>query len=227
LLSKKIIYIEPGVLTPDNKYLIGRKVADAPSTKIVMENLSTGSLSTLFDTSKSGKGFVCGAYSDPSGKYAYFSHISPSKTNVYRIDLATKKLKLLGHALQGFCISSVTPNGHLAGIIRDSKYNVTGVLHASEKNPDTAAFIGLGLPAQGINLRIGSDAGPYTLVTDDLFVLLSEGMSDLYLMSINPGIGGKPPQHEWEAPVSSPAPLQFMRLLPPTWQMSAERPKQP
>ena len=138
LLSNRVIYIEPGVLTPDNRFLIGRKNSDGPSTKILSQDLKTGSSTTLFDTNKNDKGFVCGAYSEPTGKFAYFSHISPKKTNVYRIDLKTRKTKLLGETKSGFCISSVTPSGRLAGIVRDKNNYVKGVLFANEKNAAVA-----------------------------------------------------------------------------------------
>ena len=227
LLSNKVIYIEPGVLTPNNRFLVGRKVADAPSTKIVSQDLKIGSLTTLFDTSKKGEGFVCGAYSDPSGNFAYFSHISPKKTNVYRIDLKTMKIKLLGHAMPGFCISSVTPNGHLAGIVRDKNYNVIGALVANEKNPDNARYLSTRLPSGGFNLRIGSDAGPYTLVTKDLFAIVSEGASDLYLMGLPDELGAPPTDFGWEGPVAAPTFLQFMRLLPSSWEKTEARASQP
>ena len=227
LLSNKVIYIEPGVLTPDYKFLIGRKVADAPSTKIVSQNLKTGSLTTIFDTEKNGKGFVCGAYSEPTGLYGYFSHIGPKKTNVYRIDLKTKKIKLLGHAIAGFCISSVTPSGHLAGIVRDQSYNLKGVLIANEKNPDNAKYLNTNLPSGGFKAQIGSDAGPYTLVTKDLFVVVTQGASDLYLIGFSDELGAPPTDFGWEGPVAAPTFMQFMRLLPTTWEKSDERAEQP
>lgn len=227
LISDKVIYIEPGVLTPDNRFLIGRKVADAPSTKIVSQDLKIGSLTTIFDTKKNGQGFVCGAYPDPSGNFAYFSHISPKKTNVYRIDLKTKKITLLGHAVAGFCISSVTPNGHLAGIVRDKNYNVKAVLVANEKNPDNARYLSTGLPGGGFNVRIGSDAGPYTLVTKDLFAVVTEGASDLYLIGFPDVLGAPPTDSRWEGPVKAPTFLQFMRLLPSSWEKTEARAIQP
>jgi hypothetical protein len=227
LLSNKVIYIEPGVLTPDNRFLIGRKNSDGPSSKILSQDLKTGSLTTLFETNKHGKGFVCGAYSEPTGKFAYFSHISTKNTNVYRIDLKTRKTKLLGSAKSGFCISSVTPSGRLAGIVRDEKNYVKGVLIANEKNPAIARYISTAdSPIDVSQTRIFYDAMPSTLVTDDLFALLDPA-SGLFLFDLSDEIGGDLPDAAWEGPIAKPSSTQFIRLLPYSWQKTEDRAPQP
>jgi hypothetical protein len=227
LLSNKVIYIEPGVLTPDNRFLIGRKNSDGPSSKILSQDLKTGSLTTLFDTNKNGKGFVCGAYSEPTGKFAYFSHISTKNTNVYRIDLKTRKTKLLGSAKSGFCISSVTPSGRLAGIVRDEKNYVKGVLIANEKNPAIARYISTAdSPIDVSQTRIFYDAMPSTLVTDKLFALLDPA-SGLFLFDLSDEIGGDLPDAVWEGPIATPSNTQFIRLLPYSWQKTEDRASQP
>lgn len=227
LLSNKVIYIEPGVLTPDNRFLIGRKNSDGSASKILSQDLKTGSLTTLFDTNKNGKGFVCGAYSEPTGKFAYFSHISSKKSYVYRIDLKTRKTKLLGEAKSGFCISSVTPSGRLAGIVRDQNNYVKGVLIANEKNPAIARYISTAdSPIDVSRTRIFYDAMPSTLVTDQLFALL-DPVSGLYLFDLSDEIGGALPDAVWEGPIATPSNTQFIRLLPYTWQKTEDRAPQP
>ena len=227
LLSNKVIYIEPGVLTPDNRFLIGRKNSDGPSTKILSQDLKTGSSTTLFDTNKNDKGFVCGAYSEPTGKFAYFSHISPKKTNVYRIDLKTRKTKLLGETKSGFCISSVTPSGRLAGIVRDKNNYVKGVLIANEKNAAVARYINTADSPSGVSrTSIFYDSMPYSLVTDQLFALLAPG-SGLYLFDLSDEIGGVLPDAVWEGPIATPLNTQFIRLLPYSWQKTEDRAPQP
>lgn len=227
LLSNKVIYIEPGVLTPDNRFLIGRINSDGSASKIISQDLKTGKLTTLFDTNKYGKGFVCGAYSEPTGKFAYFSHISPKKTNVFRIDLKTRKTKLIGGVVSGFCISSVTPSGRLAGIVRDKNNYVKGVLIANEKDPSVARYINTADSPSGVSLtRIFYDAMPPTLVTDNLFALLDPS-AGLYLFDLSDEIGGALPDAVWEGPIATPLNTQFIRLLPYSWQKTEDRAPQP
>ena len=227
LLSNKVIYIEPGVLTPDNRFLIGRINSDGSASKILSQDLKTGKLTTLFDTNKYGKGFVCGAYSEPTGKFAYFSHISPKKTNIYRIDLKTRKTKLLGETKSGFCISSVTPSGRLAGIVRDQNNYVKGVLIANEKNAAVTRYINTADSPSGVSrTRIFYDAMPSTLVTDQLFGLL-DPVSGLYLFDLSDEIGGALPDAAWEGPIATPNNAQFIRLLPYSWQKTEDRALQP
>ena len=227
LLSNKVIYIEPGVLTQDNRFLIGRINSDGSASKILSQDLKTGKLATLFDTNNYGKGFVCGAYSEPTGKFAYFSHISPKKTDIYRIDLKTRKTKLLGETKSGFCISSVTPSGRLAGIVRDQNNYVIGVLIANEKNAAVARYINTADSPSGVSrTRIFYDAMPSTLVTDQLFGLL-DPVSGLYLFDLSDEIGGALPDAVWEGPIATPLNTQFIRLLPYSWQKTEDRANQP
>jgi hypothetical protein len=218
LLSNKIIYIEPGTLSKNKEWLIGRKVADSPSTRIYAQNLKTGSVSILFDVTKNGGGFVCGGVADDKQKFGYFSHIVGSKATVYRIDLTSRKVIALGGAFPGFCVSDVMEDGRIVGVALNSKGKINNVLLADPVIPDNASS--KKTPSFEIDVR--SAGSSFAYATSSYILIQDPFSSNIYISTLP-----QSPSPLWEGPVKLPAQVQFINPLPSAWQESSERADQP
>lgn len=218
LLSKKIIYIEPGTLSKNKEWLIGRKVADGPSTRIYAQNLKTGSVSILFDVTKNGGGFVCGGVADDKQNYGYFSHIVGSKATVYRIDLTTRKVIALGGAFPGFCVSDVMEDGRIVGVALNSKGKVNHLVLADPVIPGNASS----KKTPSVEIFPSSAGSSFAYGTSSYVLIQDPFSSNLYISSLS-----QMQSPVWEGPVKLPAQVQFINPLPSTWQESSERADQP
>ena len=214
LLSKKVIYIEPGTLSKDKKWLIGRKVADGPSTRFYAQNLATGAISILFDVTKNGGGYICGGMADEQQKYIYFSHIAKSKTTVYRVDTSNRKIKSIGQAMKGFCVSDVMEDGRVVGLVRDAQSKAVNVVFANATNPDSA------LSLKTPSFLAGGDGNSHLYSDKSLIVLHDNFKSSLYLANyMTPEL--------WEGPIKLSSNLQFVNPIPTSWRNTTQRPVQP
>lgn len=214
LLSKKTIYIEPGTLSKDKKWLIGRKVADGLSTKVYAQNLATGSVSILFDVTKNGGGYICGGMADENQKYGYFSHIASKKTVLYRIDLSTRKVKAMGKAKAGFCVSDVMQDGRIVGLVRDESGTMLWSVLANSLLPDNAQS------RRTPEIRTFEDGSSHAYATDSLIVLRDTIGMSLFITNHQKS-------ELWEGPIKLPASVQFFNPLPSTWRNTTQRAIQP
>ena len=214
LLSDKIIYIEPGTLSKNKKWLIGRKVADGLSTRIYAQNLATGSTSIIFDVAKNGGGYVCGGMADENQMFGYFSHIASTKTSLYRIDLASRKVKAIGKVRSGFCVSDVTADGRILGLARDSQGVTNWAVLANQVNPDTATS--LRTPA----LKGAGDGASYSFATASHILIEDVYTSSFYVTSLLK-------TELWEGPIKFPSNVQYLNPIPSTWQTISQRALQP
>lgn len=214
LLSNKVIYIEPGTLSKNKKWLIGRKVADGPSTRIYAQNLNTGSITILFDVAKNGGGFVCGVMADENQESGYFSHIAPTKTSLYRIDLASRKVKALGKVKSGFCISDVMADGRVLGLARDSEGVTNWAVLANSGTPGDATSL------RTPPLKGAGDGASYSFATRSHILIEDLYTSSFFLTSLLK-------TELWEGPVKLPSDVQFMNPIPSTWQTISQRAIQP
>jgi hypothetical protein len=210
LLSNKTIYIEPGTLSKNKEWLIGRKVADGPSTRIYAQNLATGSISILFDVANNGGGFVCGGMADDDQKFGYFSHIVGVKAKLYRIDLNTRKVTALGGVYPGFCVSDVAEDGQIVGVALNSKNEINHVVLANRKIPDNA------LSRQTPSFKSIGQGSSYAYATDSYILIQDQFTSSLYISSL---LKLEP----WEGPLKLPTYVQFINPLPTSWQETSER----
>ena len=218
LLSDKVIYIEPGTLSKNKEWLIGRKVADAPSTRIYAQNLKTGSVSILFDVTRNGGGFVCGGVADDKQKYGYFSHIVGSKAIVYRIDLTSRKVIALGGVFPGFCVSDVMEDGRIVGVALNAKGKINHVVLADPVIPDNASS----KKTPSFELDARSAGSSFAYATSSYILIQDPSASNIYISSLS-----QMQSLVWEGPVKLPAQVQFINPLPSTWQESSERAAQP
>lgn len=214
LLSNKVIYIEPGTISKDKKWLVGRKVADGPSTRFYAQNLATGAVSILFDVTKNGGGYICGGMADETQKFAYFSHVAKSKTTVYRVDLDTRKIKRLGGAMQGFCVSDVMEDGRIVGIVRDAKSIAKHVVLADSTHPDTARS--LATPS----FSTAGDVNSQVFAVNSLVILQDLIGAKLYLADFNK-------LELWEGPIKVSTFMQFLNPIPTSWSKTTQRAIQP
>ena len=214
LLSDKTIYIEPGTLSKNKKWLIGRKVADGLSTRMYAQNLATGSTSIIFDVAKNGGGYVCGGMADENQVFGYFSHIAPTKTILYRIDLASRKVKALGTVKSGFCVSDVLADGRVLGLARDSQGVTNWAVLANQVTPDTASS--LRTPA----LKGAGDGASYSFANESHIVIEDTYSASFFVTSFLK-------KELWEGPIKFPSYVQYLNPIPSSWQTISQRALQP
>jgi hypothetical protein len=114
----KTNYVEPGTLDNKNQYVYGRQVRDGVnSTRIVRQSVKTGALSYHFDANSNGGGFVCGIATDSDYRRAYFTHLQPDRTILYKVNLSNGKFSKVRNLSPGFCIDTVIDDTRLAGTL--------------------------------------------------------------------------------------------------------------
>lgn len=219
LLSTKIIYIEPGVLSADQKWLIGRQVADGPSTKIFSQNLATGKIDVLFNANSLG-GYVCGAYADKENRFAYFSHVGTKRTYVYQIDLKTRMMKKQGPTIQGFCLSGTTDDNRLTGLVRNQKGEALYAIVAETKIPDNFSSHNIQFPVRdALVLNTAGEDSSHFFLFNSLYVIQDLMKQAIYISKWH--------VPNWDGPIDTGGFIQFINPLPASWLTSDARPTQP
>ena len=178
------------------------------------QNLATGSTSIIFDVAKNGGGYVCGGMADENQMFGYFSHIASTKTSLYRIDLASRKVKAIGKVRSGFCVSDVTADGRILGLARDSQGVTNWAVLANQVNPDTATS--LRTPA----LKGAGDGASYSFATASHILIEDVYTSSFYVTSLLK-------TELWEGPIKFPSNVQYLNPIPSTWQTISQRALQP
>lgn len=220
LISNKVIYIEPGVLSRDKKWLIGRQVSDSFSRRVFSQNLETGSITTIFDASSKGGGFICGAYADKANKFAYFTQVTQETSHVYRINLSSRKVIAQGRTEKGFCISGVMNDGRLVGFIGPRGGEAKRVLlidpNKTKKTVDLALKLESG---DDVKFLTGNEGSSHILTYGSLVLLKNANISYLYLSSEE--------RDYWQGPVLVDDFIQYFNPLPKSWIGTSKRAPQP
>ena len=178
------------------------------------QNLATGSTSIIFDVAKNGGGYVCGGMADENQVFGYFSHIAPTKTILYRIDLASRKVKALGTVKSGFCVSDVLADGRVLGLARDSQGVTNWAVLANQVTPDTASS--LRTPA----LKGAGDGASYSFANESHIVIEDTYSASFFVTSFLK-------KELWEGPIKFPSYVQYLNPIPSTWQAISQRALQP